>query len=116
MESINPGRADFETPSCVAASNLRERVLKPAARAAGVPWAGWHTLRHTCGSMLFRSGANAKQVQHWLGHHSPAFTLAVYIHLLPEDAADPRFLDDVTRPSPDEVRPPIPCAAKSANA
>lgn len=77
-------------------SNLSDRVLKPAVQAAGVPWAGWHTLRHTCGSMLFRHGANAKQVQHWLGHHSPAFTLAVYVHLLPEDAADPTFLDALT--------------------
>ena len=75
------------------ASNLAERVLKPAARTAGVPWASWHTLRHTCGSLLFRHGANAKQVQVWLGHHSPAFTLAVYVHILPEDAPDPQFLE-----------------------
>jgi integrase len=92
-------------------SNLRDRVLKPAVSAAGVSWAGWHTLRHTCGSMLFRHGANAKQVQYWLGHHSPAFTLAVYVHLLPEDAADPAFLDAVTR-SPSNSRiaatPPVP--------
>jgi hypothetical protein len=32
-------------------------------------------------------------VQHWLGHHSPAFTLAVYVHLLPDDLPDPAFLD-----------------------
>jgi len=25
----------------------------------------------------------------WLGHHSPAFTLATYVHLLPDDSADP---------------------------
>ena len=61
-----------------------------------MPWIGWHTLRHTCGTLLFRHGANAKQVQHWLGHHSPAFTLATYVHLLPDDAADPSFLDAVT--------------------
>lgn len=78
-------------------SNLLERTLKPAARAAGVPWAGWHTLRHTCGSLLFRHGANAKQVQHWLGHHSPAFTLAIYVHLLNEDAPDADFVDRLTR-------------------
>jgi integrase len=30
------------------AVNGFNRVLKPAARPAGVPWAGWHTLRHTC--------------------------------------------------------------------
>jgi len=76
-------------------SNLHSRMLKPAARAAGVPWAGFHTLRHTCATTLFRHGANAKQVQAWLGHHSPAFTLATYVHLLPDDAPDPTFLDSV---------------------
>ena len=34
---------------------------------------------------MFRNGINAKQVQQWLGHHSPAFTLATYVHLLPDD-------------------------------
>jgi hypothetical protein len=38
--------------------------------------------------MLFRRGLNAKQVQMWLGHHSPAFTLATYVHLLPDDLPD----------------------------
>jgi integrase len=66
-------------------SNVAARVLKPAAKRAGVPWMGFHTLRHTCATMLFRHGLNAKQVQMWLGHHSPAFTLATYVHLLPDD-------------------------------
>jgi hypothetical protein len=33
----------------------------------------------------------------WLGHHSPAFTLATYVHLLPDDLPDPEFLDALTR-------------------
>ena len=61
------------------------RWFKPAAERAGVPWAGLHTLRHTCATNLFRHGLNAKQAQIWLGHHSPAFTLAVYTHLLSDD-------------------------------
>lgn len=65
--------------------NLHRDVLGPAREAAGVEWAGFHTLRHMCGTILFRRGLNAKQVQLWLGHHSPAFTLATYVHLLPED-------------------------------
>ena len=89
---VFPSRA--QTPPDPA--NLSERILKPAAAKAGVPWIGWHTLRHTCGTLLFRHGANAKQVQHWLGHHSPAFTLATYVHLLPDDAPDPSFLDAIT--------------------
>ena len=72
-------------------ANLLRRVIKPAAERAGVPWAGLHTLRHTCASMLFRSGWNAKQVQTFLGHHSPAFTLATYVHLIPDDLPEPDF-------------------------
>jgi integrase len=74
------------------------RILKPAAGKAGVPWAGFHTLRHTCGTMLFRHGFNAKQVQIWLGHHSPAFTLATYVHLLADDLPNTDFLDQLTAP------------------
>jgi integrase len=69
--------------------NLHRRVLKPAAQEAGVPWAGFHTLRHTCASRLFAQGRNAVQVQRWLGHHSPAFTLSVYVHLLDGDLGGP---------------------------
>ncbi|MGH3426953.1 MAG: tyrosine-type recombinase/integrase [Mycobacteriales bacterium] len=84
-------------------ANLHARVLKPAARAAGVPWVGWHTLRHTCGSILFRHGANAKQVQAWLGHHSPAFTLATYVHLLEDDAPSPAVFDAIAAVRPEEA-------------
>ena len=35
-------------------------------------------------------------MQRWLGHHSPAFTLATYVHLLPDDLPDGSFLDAVT--------------------
>jgi integrase len=69
--------------------NLSARVLKPAVEEAGAPWAGWHTLRHTCASLLFAEGRNAVQVQRWLGHHSPAFTLSTYVHLLDEDLGEP---------------------------
>ncbi len=39
--------------------------------------------------MLFAQGRNAKQVQRWLGHHSAAFTLDTYIHLLSDDLDEP---------------------------
>jgi integrase len=54
-----------------------------------VSWAAFHTLRHTCASLLFAQGRNAVQVQRWLGHHSPAFTLSVYVHLLDDDLGGP---------------------------
>lgn len=82
------------------------RVVKSAARRAGVQWAGLHTLRHTCATMLFRQGLNAVQVQLWLGHHSPAFTIATYVHLLPEDLPSPDFLDELTPSGPRWPRQP----------
>jgi integrase len=62
--------------------NLRRRVLRPAAEEADVAWAGFHTFRHTFASILFERGTNVVKVQRWLGHHSPAFTMATYVHLL----------------------------------
>jgi integrase len=86
--------------------NLAGRVLKPAAAAAGltvevpgkddpVPWPSFHTFRHTCASLLFEGGKNVKQVQEWLGHADPGFTLRTYVHLLDEGLGDADFLDAV---------------------
>ena len=73
-------------------SNLLMRVFKPAAGEAGVSWAGFHTLRHTCATRLFAEGRNAVQVQRWLGHSDPGFTLRTYVHLLNDDLGDPLTL------------------------
>lgn len=67
------------------------RWFDKAATAAGVPWAGFHTLRHTCATRLFRGGWNARQVQLMLGHHSPAFTLATYVHTMADELPEPSF-------------------------
>ncbi len=69
--------------------NLAERVLAPACEEAGVGWAGFHTFRHTVASRLFAEGRNVVQVQRWLGHHSPSFTLDTYVHLLDGDLGQP---------------------------
>lgn len=68
-------------------TNLRPRVLKPLVRQAEAPWAGFHTFRHTFASMHLRRGTNLLQLSRALGHHSPAFTLTRYTHLLPGDEA-----------------------------
>jgi integrase len=70
--------------------NLADRVLAPATAEAGVEWAGFHTFRHTVASRMFAAGRNVVQVQRWLGHHSPSFTLDTYVHLLePGDLGGP---------------------------
>jgi integrase len=92
--------------SAIRPSNLRRRVLKPTAQEAGVPWVGFHTFRHTCASLLFAQGRNAVQVQRWLGHHSAAFTLATYVHLLDGDIGAPLCLTQLqTGSTPDGTAP-----------
>ncbi len=60
-------------------------------------------MRHTCASLLFAEGRNAVQVQRWLGHHSPAFTLSTYVHLLDGDIGEPLAISFET-PSSEEAR------------
>jgi len=72
-------------------SNIFRRILKPAARRAGVGWAGFHTLRHTCGTMLARQGLRAEEIQGWLGHHAASFTQDTYIGR-PKSLPDPDAL------------------------
>jgi site-specific recombinase XerD len=65
-------------------------VWVPARRAAGIAdgdddAAGMHQLRHHYASALLAGGVDIKRVQEYLGHHSAAFTLDVYGHLMPND-------------------------------
>lgn len=53
----------------------------------------FHTFRHTCASLLFEAGRNVKQVQAWLGHADPGFTLKTYIHLMDAGVGSASFLD-----------------------
>lgn len=75
--------------------NFRDRVFKPAVKAARDEWIKTHDtdfpdlrphgLRHTCASLAIRTGANVKAVQGLLGHESAAVTLNVYADLFPDD-------------------------------
>lgn len=98
-------------------ANVYRRVLAPAAIAVGmyvevevdVPLkdgttkteirkrstVSFHTFRHTCASLLFARGRNVKQVQEWLGHADPGFTLRTYVHLMDEGVGGAEFLDGV---------------------
>ena len=43
-------------------------------------------------------------------HHSAAFTLTTYIHLLPNDLPNPSFLDTITNPENASAHAPGPRA------
>jgi integrase len=78
---VFPGRAGGASDQ----GSLRRRVLVPAAECAGLSGVGFHTLRHTCASLLIESGISPLRLQRWMGHHSPAFTLETYGHLIDGD-------------------------------
>jgi len=81
-------------------ANLYNRVLKPAMRAAGIEYGGFHRLRHTCGTEAARHDKASRQIQRYLGHHDSAFTERVYVHLEADDGMDPAALDDLAGCSP----------------
>lgn len=83
--------------------NLRKRVFEPLLVAAGLRRVRLHDLRHTYASLLISAGRELHYIQEQLGHHSPAFTLSVYGHLLPRNRrGEVDCLDD----SPAQIRNP----------
>jgi integrase len=83
--------SDFIFPSATgkpqSAANLYG-WFKLAAGRAGVPWAGFHALRHTAASRWLLGGVTIAQVARLLGHHDASFTLRTYISVLPSDLPD----------------------------
>ena len=65
-------------------SNLLERVLRPAAMAAGLERVTWHQLRHIHASVLHDIGVPAKIAQQQLGHATVETTLNFYTHAIPD--------------------------------
>src|SRR4051812_17554479 len=69
-------------------STVFNRVWAPARKAAALDWAGLHALWHTCASLLIDEGRSPVQIAAWLGHHSPAFSMAVYGHLMDDGVGE----------------------------
>ena len=56
-----------------------KRYIRPAARKAGIhKRIGWHTFRHTFGTLLKANGEDVKTVQELLRHANSRITLEVY--------------------------------------
>jgi integrase len=59
--------------------NLMKRYIRPVAKAAGIhKRIGWHTFRHTFGTLLKANGEDIKTVQELLRHANSKITLEVY--------------------------------------
>lgn len=57
-------------------------------QAAGLPSIRLHDLRHTHATLMLKANIPLKVVSERLGHSTPAFTMAVYQHVLPGMQAD----------------------------
>lgn len=73
--------------------NLERRHFKPILEKANLPDIRLYDLRHSCATLLFAAGENAKVVSERLGHSSTAFTQDTYVHVLPsmQEAATRRL-------------------------
>lgn len=80
------------------AANWRNHAWNPARKAAGLPWATTHTLRHSLASLLLENGHTIEQIAAWLGHEDSAFTLRTYVHTRDLGSAD--FLDGLFAATP----------------
>jgi integrase len=95
-------RQELVLPSDTGTVRLPEnvrRLLLPFAQEAGMEWHGFHGFRRAFGSMLIAEGRNVLQVSRLMGHHSPAFTLAVYIKELDEGTGGPLGVDLTPAPT-----------------
>ncbi len=63
------------------------RYARGVLDSHGYPWAGLHTFRHTFASLHIAQGTNLVALSRVMGHHSAAFTLKTYGHLLEGDEA-----------------------------
>jgi len=67
------------------AVNLYHRGFKPLLKKAGLAELGFtfHSLRHTCATLLLSKNVNPKIVQEMLGHATISQTMDTYSHVLP---------------------------------
>ncbi|HUO05565.1 MAG TPA: site-specific integrase [Candidatus Binataceae bacterium] len=95
----SPEQLVFPRPDGSGKPLYREFVLRkmlyPALERARLRRVRFHSLRHSCASALIAAGASVTEVQHQLGHASPAITLAVYSHWF-QDATGSGAIDRIT--------------------
>jgi len=65
---------------------LALRVIRPALKAAGIPWYGWHAFRRGVASNLFQLGVDELTVQRILRHSKVLVTREHYIKVRDERA------------------------------
>jgi integrase len=62
---------------------LYQRDFKSLLEKAGLSGFTFHSLRHTCATLLLSANVNLKIVQEMLGHATISQTMDTYSHVLP---------------------------------
>jgi integrase len=65
------------------ADNLYHRGFKPLLEKAGLSSFTFHSLRHTCATLLLSKNVNPKIVSEMLGHATISQTMDTYSHVMP---------------------------------
>jgi integrase len=65
------------------ADNLYHRNFKPLLKKAGLSGFTFHSLRHTCATLLLSKNVNPKIVCEMLGHATISQTMDTYSHVMP---------------------------------
>src|SRR5215469_8710136 len=65
-------------------NNILTRFIKPAARAIGLPWVNWRSLRTSHATWLKMAGADVKDAQAQMRHSRASTTLDIYQQFVPE--------------------------------
>jgi integrase len=86
LESNNLQNCAYVFPSLTGAPLHKDsllRAFKKALKSAGLQEKPFHSLRHSCASMLLEQNVHPKVIQEMLGHSTITQTLQTYSHLIP---------------------------------
>jgi integrase len=97
VKSCEPGDLVFQSVrdgKPMRDNNILCRFIKPAARAMGLPWVNWRSLRTSHAVWLKMAGADVKDAQGQMRHSRASTTLDIYQQFVPESQR--RVVDRLT--------------------
>jgi integrase len=65
-------------------SRVLQHKIRKVAKRLGITVTGWHSFRHTWGTLANAAGVDIKVIQQQMGHSNPEFTRKMYVQALPE--------------------------------
>jgi integrase len=63
-------------------------MIRPAIKAAEIPWYGWHAFRRGLATNLHRLGVSDKVIQQILRHANVTTTINIYVKMVTRDAEE----------------------------